>query len=72
MKKGCDLETASTGVTGAILHAEQQVAGTQTYRDAWREVADWEQRIVELTEPDSVEGAIARRGVTSALAKSTG
>lgn len=66
------MEEANLEVTHAILYAERQVPGTDEYVRAWRDVEKWEQRIADLTEPDSLEGEIARKGVASARAKAEG
>lgn len=66
------LDVANTEVTRAILHAERQAVGTKEYVAAWRDVEKWEQRIADLTDADSLEGDIARRGVVSARAKAEG
>lgn len=64
-----ELDDANAAVTAAILRAEQEAPGTAAYTSAWREVERCEQRIADLTEPDSLEGEIARRGVLTARAK---
>ena len=66
------LDAANAEVTAAIMHAESQVPGSQEYAAAWRAVEKCEQRIADLTEPGSLEGEIARRGVVSASAKAEG
>jgi hypothetical protein len=60
------VDEANAAVTHAILVAEQQKSGTAEYVAAWWEVEKCEQRIADLTAPDTLEGEIARRGVLSA------
>lgn len=67
--KQIQLKAANEQVTRAIMHAERQAVDTKEYVAAWRDVEKWEQRIADLTDPDSLEGEIARRGVVSARAR---
>jgi len=62
------LDEVNAAVTIAIDRAERQAAGSGSAacHAAWREVEKCEQRIADLTSPDTLEGEIARRGVLSA------
>jgi hypothetical protein len=53
-------------VTEAILRAEALPAGSQEEAAAFRRVSELEQRIAAETEPEGLEGAVARRGAVTA------
>lgn len=67
--KDPELAELNKRVTSAIIRAERLESGPEATL-AFREVSEIEEKIAQLTSPDSLEGSIARLGVITAALSS--